>query len=352
MAKLKWGVIGVGMISDSHINTIRDYCDNTELYAICDIDRAWVEFAKDKYGAKKAYIDYHDLISDPEIDVVSVTVPNNLHAKISIDALEAGKHVLCEKPMAPTATQGRLMAQAAKKTGKRLMIGQNQRFCRPAQYMKRLYDEGRFGDVYHIRTGWIRPLGMMPSVEDKRSNGATVNRNWYNDKSMDGGVLRDLGVHMIDLAMFITGFPKMTDATASLYRKFEPDVSDDVKAKNSFTSEDMASAIVKFDNGMSLDLEVSFGSPMAEEKIFTNIYGTRMGAERLDEELTLINCEDGISFTAEKANIRETTRHFEHCVDEFANAIVNDKETPVTPESAIAVLEILDRIYESSGFLK
>ena len=352
MATIKWGVIGLGLIAPSHLDCV-NYCKNTELAAVCDKDEEWVKFAKEKYGAKKCYTDYHDLLADPEVDAISVCLPNYLHAQVTIDALNAGKHVLCEKPMAPTAAEGRLMKEAADRSGKRLMIVQNQRFFPVSQYMKKLYDEGKFGEVYHIRTGWRRPLGMMPSPEDKRPNGIITDRNWYNDKSLSGGVLRDLGVHMIDLAMYITGFPNMTDAIASAYRKFEPNVPDDIKSKYSYTSEDLVTALIKFDNGMSLDLEVSFGSAVDEEAVFTNIYGTKMGADRRGEDqLKLIDCSDGVSFKVIEPDYKSAVKRYGHCVQIFADALENDEEPPVRPEETIQVLEVLDKLYETAGFRK
>ena len=344
----KVAVIGCGLIGPAHIDS---YSRNphADLVAICDKDPIWAAYIKDKFGVKYTCTDYHDILNDPEIEVVSVCVPNNMHAQITIDALLAGKHVLCEKPMAISAKQGRKMIEARDKSGRQLMIGQNQRFIPAAYRMKKMFEAGEYGDVYHIRTGWKRPLGQMPSPEDTRENGQIVDRNWYNDKSLHGGVLRDLGVHLLDLAMYVTGFPKFKEATACAYRKFQPLLSDDQRKKYNFTSEDLVSTLIKFENGMSIDLEVSFASTISHEELFTNIYGTKAGTERFEDDMTLISTDDGFHYTQEKLDLSSEPA-YHHTSTQFINALLKGEEAPVKPEEALKVLEILDEIYKSSGF--
>ena len=341
----KCAVIGCGFISGEHINAYIN-SKNSELTALCDTDAQWLEYAKKKYNVKYAYTDYRKLLENPEIDAVSVCVPNKYHAEITIAALEAGKHVLCEKPMAACAADARKMIEAKNRSGKKLMIVQNQRFIPAAQVMKEMNARGEFGQIYHIRTGWRRPMGMMPSPEDKRENGQITNRNWYNEKESSGGVLRDLGVHLLDLAMYITGFPKVTSAAASGYREFKPNMTGQQESKYKFSSEDFVCALINFDNGMSLSLELSFGSAISEEALFTVLYGTKGGAERCKDELRLIKTDDTFAYTVEQADF-SGTKEFISCAHEFIDVLVNDREVPVTPEQCLSVIETLDKIYEA-----
>ena len=127
MAKIKVGVIGCGAIAQRR--HITEYADNSqvEIVAVCDINEERVNEVAEQYNAK-AYTNYEELLNDADIDAISVCLPNYLHAEVSIAALNKGKHVLCEKPMATSKEEAEAMIQAAEASGKKLMIGHNQRF--------------------------------------------------------------------------------------------------------------------------------------------------------------------------------------------------------------------------------
>lgn len=341
---LKCALIGCGYIADKHITAFFD-CPHTELIALCDADPNRLKFMQEKYGIAKGFTDTKEMLAAlDELDMVSICVPNKYHARVAITCLEAGKHVLLEKPMAVSAEEARTIIEAEKRSKGKLMIVQNQRFIPAAKIMKRMFDRGEFGEVYHIRTGWRRPLGMLPNPEGVWENGESADRNWYNDKSAFGGVLRDLGVHLLDLAMYITDFPKVVSATACGYRKFAPKTLSGKKYE--LSSEDMVTALVKFDNGMSISLEVSFCSFVSNEALFTNVYGTKCGAERNRDDLHIILPDDTYNFRIVKA-ATENEIPFKHCIHEFADALVNGKDIPVKAEQALAVIETLDMIYKA-----
>lgn len=343
--KLNAAVIGLGCISGGHIAS---YLENphTKLAAICDIDEKWLAFMKNKLGVEKAYSDYKELLLDPDIDIVSVCLPNMLHAPVTIAALDAGKHVLCEKPMAESAESGRRMREAELRSGKKLMISHNQRFGEDVQILKTLYDRGEFGEVYHVRTAWRRPLGMLPTPYTTREDGSVYSRNWFNEKDSKGGVLRDLGSHMIDLSLYIMGFPKLVGAYASTYRKWIPQTQEADKGKYRFDSEDLAAGFVKFENGLSMQVEFSFGSPISEEQLVTDLYGTKLGAERRGGSVALIKPNAAGGFDREYADpAKFVTRQYRHPSFGFVDAIINDTEVPVTSEQGIKVLEVIDALY-------
>ena len=219
MKKLKMGVVGCGFAGSGHIGAYKAN-ENTELIALCDADEPWLKCAKDIYDVPHIYTDYHEMLENKELDGISVCLPTYLHAPAAIAALEAGLHVLCEKPMTTDAANARAMREAELKGGAKLMISQNQRFDRSVQLLKLMHDEGEFGDVYQVRIGWRRPLGMYPGPHEFRPNGMPYSHNWFNEADKGGGVLRDLGSHLIDLTMHILGFPKFEGAYASSCRKF------------------------------------------------------------------------------------------------------------------------------------
>ena len=343
--KLKAAVIGLGCISGGHIAS---YLDNplTELSAICDIDEKWLAFMKRKLGVEKAYTDYRELLADPELDLVSVCLPNLLHAPVTIAALEAGKHVLCEKPMAESAEMGRRMRDAELRSGKKLMISHNQRFGEDVQILKSLYDSGAFGDVYHVRTSWRRPLGMLPIPYNTREDGSVYSRNWFNEKDKKGGVLRDLGSHMIDLSLYILGFPALEGAYASVYRKWTPEVKEEDIGKYRFDSEDLAAGLIKFKTGLSMQVEFSFGSPISEEQLVTDIYGTKLGAERRGGSVKLIIPRADGGFDTESADpAKYGVRRFRHPSYGFVDVLLSGAEVPVPSDQGIKVLEVLDALY-------
>lgn len=339
---LKCALVGCGFIGYQHINAFLD-CNDTELVALCNRNTARLESLQKKFGIEKGFTDYKEMIkSIPDLDMVSICLPNKLHAPVTIDFLNAGINVLCEKPMAVNAEEAKAMIEAEKKSSAKLMIVQNQRFIPVAQVMKRMYDEGEFGEIYHIRTGWRRPLGMLPSPKDKWEDGMDCDRSWYNSKDAYGGVLRDLGVHLLDLSMYITGFPKVKSVHASGYRKFTAGEEDSYD----YSSEDMVSAHIKFENGMSVSMEVSFASYISEEKLFTNIYGTRAGAERTENELKLILPDNEYAYRVVPVNTK-AEKEYKHCIHEFADALVNNKDIPVKAEDCLKIIEILDMLYAS-----
>jgi len=341
------GVIGLGGISTAHIPTyISD--QRVKLVAGCDIDKKWMEHRTNELGIK-GYTDFYDLINDKSIDAVSVCLPNRYHKEATIAALEAGKHVLCEKPMAINATEAVAMHEASIKAGKKLMIRQNQRHEAITQLLKKQIDAGTFGDIYLIRTAWRRALGTMPSPFNWRETGEAYSRNWFNEKAEGGGVLRDLGCHLLDVALYLTNFPKMVDVSCSAYRKFKAD-NLPTGDKHVFDSEDLAIAHIKFENGMSMEIEVSFGSFIGTETVFTDIYGTKAGASRRDGNLSLFKQIDG-AYTTEtvRQNLvdgRDTS------IESFIDSIVNDTEPFVTSAQGVEIIRILDAMYESAGEIK
>ena len=345
MKKLRCALLGCGYIADRHIEAFLD-CEHTELVALCGKEPERLKSLQEKYGIEKGYTDYHELMAEnPDLDMISNALPNSLHVSVTVELLEAGYNVLLEKPMAICAEEGRLLLEAEKKAKGKLMIIQNQRFIPAAQYMRRMFKEGKFGEVYHIRTGWRRPLGMMPSDVDIMG-GISSDRSWYNKKAANGGVLRDLGVHLLDLAMFITDFPEIESVSAASYRKFtasgpvDPELAADM-------SEDMCTALLKFKNGMSINMEVSFGSMISKEKLFTNIYGTKAGIERTGDEVKLILPDSDYAYKVINANLKGE-KVFKNCIHEFADCLVNDKPVPVTASQALKVIEILDMIYKET----
>ncbi len=338
--KIRVGVIGVGGMGVAHLQTYRGD-PNCELVALCDRDEKWLDHAKREYEVKRGFTSYEDLVACDDIDAVSVCLPTVFHAPVTIAALQHGKHVLCEKPMAANAEQARGMAAAAREAGKVLMIGYNQRLGGDIQYLKRYVDEGNLGDVYFVRTGWRRSMGVLPQSTVSRATGP-YNRNWFNEKAMAGGVATDLGSHVVDLAMYLMGFPKVSQVVGCAYTKFGPQFS---PPGFTFDADDHSVGFAKFENGASMMIEVSFGSYVERETIFQAVYGDRGGAHRESGQPIKLFSRVAGAFTTVFPRIETpSTTPMNH----FIECLVQGKTPLITPEEGVAVSQILDGIYASN----
>ena len=341
MDKLRVGIIGLG-IGQSHYNGYSG-SPKAELVAICDRDEKWLKHCKDAWGVKLAFTKWEELVACEELDAVSVCLPTVFHDPVTIAALKAGKHVLCEKPMATDGAKAQAMADAAKQAGKTLMVSYNQRFGSDIQYLKRYVDEGHLGEVYFVRTAWRRAMGVFPQHSFQRATGS-YSRNWFNEKKMGGGAATDLGSHVVDLAMYITGFPKVKQVVGMAYNKFLPQVLAGLGVDSD--ADDHSVGFVKFENGMSMQIEASYGSYIEQEKIVQAFYGDKGGAHREHgQPVKVFGMAGGCySTTVPRIDLPSTTP-----MAHFAECIIEGKTPIVTPEQGVAVTRILDGIYQSNS---
>lgn len=345
MADLKLGVIGAGNIFRYvHAPAWKDNKD-VEIVAVCDIDREKAEAVAKEYNIPHVYTDYKDVLAHEEINIVDICTPNLFHSEYSVAALEAGKHVLCEKPDAVSPEEAERMAAAAEKSGKTLMVMRNNRFSAASGYMKRFVEKGHMGEIYTGRCGWIRRRGIPGKG------------GWFTTKELSGGgPLIDLGVHFIDLAIWIMGNPKPVSVVGSTYTKFaDTDLADSVHSQfgtkqddGTFDVEDLATGFIRFDNGASLQIEFSWASNIEEEVNFYELRGTKAGASfkngklkiftEVEEKLWNVEPEIGNHHTGDHAN---NINHFVDVVQGRAEAIF-------TPEQGVDMIKILDAIYKSA----
>ena len=206
MKKLKIAIIGLGGISEQHIQGYLNN-KNAEIYAFCDMNAELLAKKGEKYGVTRLYTDEATMLKElPEIDAVSVCTCNCAHAPCSIMALNAGKDVLCEKPMAMNATEAKAMLETAKRNGKKLMVGFVRRFGNDTAVVKDFIRNGSLGDIYYAKATYLRRNGNPGG--------------WFGDKSRSGGgPLIDLGVHVIDLTRYLMGNPKPVSVYGATFRK-------------------------------------------------------------------------------------------------------------------------------------
>ncbi|MBX3086349.1 MAG: Gfo/Idh/MocA family oxidoreductase [Anaerolineae bacterium] len=205
---LRAGIIGLG-IGAAHA---KGYAGNhgAELVALCDLDEQRLRDLSRQYNVpdKGCYSDYRKMLAEAKLDIVSVCLPNSMHAEAAIAALEAGTHVLCEKPMAPSVSQARQMVDAATKANKQIMIAYNYRYRADVQWIHRMIKSGQLGQIYHVHAMWRRETGIPGS-------------GWFGRKEMaGGGALIDLGVHVLDLTMWLLNFPMVKTVSGDTHMVF------------------------------------------------------------------------------------------------------------------------------------
>ena len=300
--KIRVGIIGCG-VGLAHA---RGYArlPHVEIVALADVNSERFQRITKEIPVADLYTNYEDLLARDDIDAVSIALPNYLHAPVTLAAFEAGKHVMIEKPLALTVAEGKSMVEAAARTGRKLMICFNYRFRGDSQSIKRHADAGGLGDVYFVRAGWLRQTGIPGSG------------SWFSNKALSGGgPLIDLGVHVLDLALWLMGSPEPATVSGATYAKFGPRGHGSwggarfIVGEGGYTVEDMATGYVRFANGATLALEVSWASFTSHrDDYYVHLFGNEGGAELNVKQYGFV---DNVRLFGETAGIySETTPRY------------------------------------------
>ena len=350
--KIRVGVIGCGGIAfGKHLPGLKSVPE-VEMVAFCDLHIERAEAAVKQYGTPdaKAYDDYKKLLEDKTIDVVHVCTPNKSHSYITVDALEAGKHVMCEKPMAINAVEAKKMVDAAKRTGKKLTIGYQNRQRNDSLYLKRAADEGEFGDIYYakafaVRRRFVPTWGVFLKADEQ-----------------GGGPLIDIGTHALDLTLWTMNNYKPKYCVGTTYAKFryQKETGNLCGEWNpeEFTVEDSAFGFVVMENGATISLESSWALNTLEvREAQTLVCGTKGGADMI-HGLRFNTVERGRQIVKEIDLNAGGVDYFAGSIGsgapnereayQWIHSIIDDKDPCVLPEQAFCVTQILDGIYESA----
>ena len=274
---VKIGIIGCGGIANGkHMPSLKKI-KNVQMVAFCDIIEERAVKAAEEYGVEgaKVYTDYKELLKDRDIEVVHVCTPNRSHAFISIDAMEAGKHVMCEKPMAKTYKEAKEMLDTSERTGMKLTIGYQSRWRADSLYLKKMCEDGELGEIYYGKAIALRRRAVP---------------TWgvfLNEYEQGGGPLIDIGTHALDLTLWMMDNykPKMVVGTTFEKLKNQKDCGNawgDWDPEK-FTVEDAAFGFIVMENGATIMLESSWALNIRNPKeAITMICGTEGGADMFD----------------------------------------------------------------------
>lgn len=343
---MKVAVIGCGTIANAaHIPS---YMKNpeAEIVYFCDIILERAAKAVAQYGCGRAVEDYHEVLNDPEIEAVSVCTPNNVHAQIAMDALRAGKNVLCEKPAARTYSEALQMQKVQHETGKVLNIGVVNRFNDSVNRIKQYIDQGKLGDVHHVYASF-RAHRSIPGIGGAFTTKAIAG----------GGALIDWGVHYLDIVMYCCGDPKVKTVTGETFCKLGKDMKNYAyvnmwaeassdKENGTYDVDDSVTGMIRTE-GPVITLNGAWAQNIGEDEAYIDFMGDKGGIRlHYGSDFTLYTVENGalISYTP-KFPMRD---HFQNEIDAFIDCVKTGKKLPSHIDTVIITAEMMQAIYDSA----
>jgi len=341
---VRLGIIGAGAIGRVHAEIFAQI-EGVDMAGLFDVNTSLATELADDHNIAKVYDSADALLNSSDLDAVVIGVPNKFHKPLAIQALQAGKHVLLEKPMALNGADAREIYDVQQQTGNTFMIAHQMRWQWIYREILRYADNGAFGKIYAAKTGWLRRSGI-PGWG-----------SWFTRKTESGGgPLADIGVHMLDVTRYLMGNPKPVSVFGSIYSELGPRQKGiggwgTPDWDGFFDVEDLAMALIRMEDGSTLSLEVSWAVHTdRSDNVFTRLMGTEGGAVISDNNSATLCGElfeqpSTIDITtpehAEDARIG-LSRHFIDCI--------RKQETPITDAfSGLVNNMIIDAIYESAG---
>lgn len=343
---IRVGVIGAG-VGRIHVESYQ-MLNDVQVVALCDVDEARLNEVADALNVPQRYTDAAEMFASGEIEAVSICTPNFLHAQLAVAALEAGLHVLCEKPLAHTVADGQKIVEAAQKTSAKLMVCYNRRYRPDLQWLRRLMQEQTLGRIYQVKTGWIREDGIPVG--------------WFAKKEQSGGgPLVDLGVHILDGVMWLLDYPKPLTISGDVQANFGPRGS---KVHNSkwrrgpltgFTVEDSASAFIRLAGGINVMFETSWASHArpGQDDIYMTLLGTEGTADLYIKNyarrktMILYTEINGVPVTI-KPDTQGPPHDHELAIAEFIRCLREDAIPEASAEKGLVVLQMIEAIYRSA----
>ncbi len=341
--EFKVGLIGVGGISRTHMPGWAA-SPHAEVIAGSDVNDETLRRWGQTHNVIQLSTNPEDLFRNPDIDIIDICTPNMYHTPLIIAALEAGKHVICEKPLAPTPQDIHKIIEARNKSGKEVMTAQHFRFSGISQAVKAEIDTGALGDVYHARGWMLRRNAYIPTP------------TFVHKRNSGGGACIDIGVHILDLTLWMMGNPKPVSISGvartelaklpGAFSVWHPgDMPQDMDV------EEMALAFVRFENGATLMLEVAWilhhDTPGEDMQMW--LYGTQGGCHWPSAQFLSSNYTTKQHYNRQLKVTKDVMEPHAYECFEFARALAEGRPSPVPPEQSLQVMTILDGIYRSQN---
>ena len=341
---MKVAVIGCGTIANGQHIPAYLANEKAEIKYFCDIIPERAEAAVKKYGCGIAVTDYQEVLADEEVVAISVCTPNLMHSTITIDALKAGKHVLCEKPAARLYEEALQMQQAQHKSGKVLNIGVVNRFDLAVNKLKQLIDEGALGEVYQVYVSF-RSHRSIPGLGGAFTTKAIAG----------GGVLIDWGVHFFDIVMFCCGDPKVKTVSAEQFSKLGSPIADYVFTSmwagppvmdGTYDVEEGITGMIRTE-GPIITFNGAWAQNIGENEMFIDFIGTKGGIRlQYGKEFTLYSTKNG-ALTKTEFSL-PTKQKFQTEIDSFLNCVETGAKSPAHIDTNIITAKMMDAVYRSA----
>ena len=325
MDKTRIAVIGLGSVAQLvHLPNLLKI-KNAEIKAIAEINRNRLYSVAEKFNVKNCYTSYTELLKNNNTDAVIISTPTHLHKQIAIDCLNAGKHVLVEKPLARNSSEGFEIIECAKKNNKKLMVGMNLRYRPDSMLVRSLIDAGEIGDPFYIKCGWVR----------KQSS----SEKWFSRREeAGGGVILDLGINLVDLALWLADYPKAVSISTKNYHH------------HSRNLEDTSVSFLRCENSVTISIEASW--TLAEEKdtFYANIYGTKGSVSANPFKLIKLLEEEQIDHgsTFLETPTEAFKKSYLNEIKSFIGAIRGLNPVFSSGEEALNLLKIAEAMYKSA----
>lgn len=340
-------MIGAGTIVQfGHIPNFQAL-PNASVEAVCDVNKARVKVVAAENGVPQSFTDYEEMLQVVKPDITVIATPNVFHHPMTMAALNAGSHVLCEKPLALTHADAKEMMDLAASKGLTVNVGSHYRWSDAIRAAKAQADASFYGDIYAVRSVWHRRAGI-PGYG-----------SWFTRNELSGGgCLLDIGIHALDRALFIMDYPTPVTVSGVTFSKLGNQGiglggwGSDISAPDSgaiFDVDDLSWALVRFDNGAVLQLQVSW-AVNHEQQFITEIYGTKGGASVGDQDqVTLFTILNGQQSDIEVQVPRSGTNSYQHLVNNFVRHLEGDSAAEIiTPDQALTSVKIIEAVLRSA----
>lgn len=323
--KAKIGIVGLGWISQVFHLPILTKLSDVEITCVCDRDKTRARALAEKYGIKRYYTDYEQMLQAEDLHAIDICTSTDVHKEVAIASLETKRDVFVEKPIARKYEEAIAIAESVKKNKRKLMVGMNHRFRPDTMMLRSFIENNELGKVFYAKAGWLK----KPSSEAV----------WLQQKEMSGGgVFLDMGIVMLDLALWMTGYPEVARVNATNYSH---------KTK----VEDSSVAYLMMKNGATITIEVSWNFHIENELYYCNIYGVQGGGKINPLMIHKEMHGNVVNVTPVKTDTTQLAikKSYENELKHFVGSLRGIHPVISTAQEAVQRMKIVDAIYKSAA---